>query len=110
DPAAAVVQQRNAELNAVTFQSNCEDIVVSLLDVDVVMAGDVCYERDSADKIIAWLRDLSSAGVTVLLADPGRHFAPTDGLELLETYDVPTLHELESVSQKRTRLWRLAQT
>ena len=110
DLAAAVVQQLNAELNAVTFQSNCEDIVGSPLDVDVVLAGDVCYDRDSADKFIAWLRDLTSAGVTVLLADPGRHFAPTDGLELLETYDVPTLHELESVSKKRTRLWRLTQT
>src|SRR6266567_6248306 len=107
DPAAAVVQQLNAELNAVTFDSRCEDIVGSQLEVDLVLAGDVCYERESADKIIAWLRELTTAGVTVLLADPGRHFAPTDGLELLETYDVPTLHELESVSQKRTRLWRV---
>ena len=105
DPAAAVVQQLNAELNGVTFDSQCDDIVGSRLGVDVVLAGDVCYDRDSAENIIVWLRELTNAGVTVLLADPGRHFAPTDGLELLATYDVPTLHELESVSQKRTRLW-----
>jgi predicted nicotinamide N-methyase len=45
--------------------------------------------------------------VTVLLADPGRHYVPSTGLELLATYDVPTLHELESVQNKRTRVWRL---
>jgi predicted nicotinamide N-methyase len=110
DPAASVVQQLNAALNAVTFNSQCQDMVGSQLDVDVVLAGDVCYDRDSAEKIVAWLRDLSAAGITVLLADPGRHFAPIDGLELLATYDVPTLHELESVSQKRTRLWRFEKT
>jgi predicted nicotinamide N-methyase len=70
----------------------------------------VCYERGSADRVIAWLRNLTNAGMSVLLADPGRHFAPTNGLELLETYDVPTLHDLESVAQKRTRLWRLEKT
>jgi predicted nicotinamide N-methyase len=110
DPAAAAVQQLNASLNGVTFDSRCQDLVGSSPDVDVVLAGDVCYERDSAEHIIAWLRQLTNAGVDVLLADPGRHFAPSDGLELLATYDVPTLHELESVSQKRTRLWRIEQT
>jgi len=43
----------------------------------------------------------------VLLADPGRHYSPSSGLELLETYDVPVLRELESLDVKRTRLWRL---
>jgi predicted nicotinamide N-methyase len=110
DPIATCVQQLNAKLNGVTFDSQCQDMLGSPLSVDVVLAGDVCYDRDSAEKVTTWLRDLSNAGVTVLLADPGRHFAPTEGLELLETYDVPTLHELESVSQKRTRLWRLEKT
>jgi predicted nicotinamide N-methyase len=110
DPAAAVVQQLNAALNGVAFDSQCEDSIGSDLDVDLILAGDVCYDRDSAAKIIAWLRHLTNKGIRVLLADPGRHFAPTDGLELLATYDVPTLHDLESVSQKRTRLWRLEKT
>jgi predicted nicotinamide N-methyase len=110
DPVAAVVQRLNAELNGVMFETQCANIVEHHIDVDVVLAGDVCYERDSADHVIAWLRDLANAGISVLLADPGRSFAPTDGLELLETYDVPTLHELESVDSKRTRLWRLERT
>ena len=30
-----------------------------------------------------------------------------EGIDLLATYDVPTLPELESVAHKLTRLWRL---
>jgi predicted nicotinamide N-methyase len=77
------------------------------LDFDVVLAGDVCYEQAASARLTPWLRALADAGVLVLLADPGRHYAPSDGLELLETYDVPTLHELESIDHKRTRLWRV---
>jgi predicted nicotinamide N-methyase len=107
DPVATVVQQLNAELNAVTFESRCTDLVGADLDVDVVLAGDVCYERAPAERTVTWLRTLVNHGVLVLLADPGRSYVPSDGLELLATYDVPTLDELESIDHKRTRLWRL---
>jgi predicted nicotinamide N-methyase len=109
DPLAGAVQRLNAQLNEVTFESVCEDVVVRdpAPNVDVILAGDVCYEREQSARIAAWLRDQVDNGALVLLADPGRSFAPSDGLDLLATYDIPTLHELESVAQKRTRLWRL---
>jgi predicted nicotinamide N-methyase len=107
DPIALTAQRLNAELNAVSFASTSEDVVGRELDVDVVLAGDVCYERAASERILPWLRELAKAGAMVLLADPGRSYAPADGLELLATYDVPTLLDLESVDHKRTRLWRL---
>jgi predicted nicotinamide N-methyase len=107
DPIALVAQQLNAQLNAVSFASTSEDVVGRELDLDVVLAGDVCYERAASERITPWLRELARAGALVLLADPGRSYAPTDGLELLATYDVPTLLDIESVEHKRTRLWRL---
>jgi predicted nicotinamide N-methyase len=64
----------------------------------------VCYEREAAEATLTWLR---ASRALVLLADPGRHYAPTEGLELLETYEVPVLRELESMDVKLTRLWRL---
>jgi len=73
----------------------------------VVLAGDVCYEREAADRTLGWLRGMAARGSVVLLADPGRTYAPQDDLELLATYDVPTLRELESVETKRTHLWRV---
>jgi predicted nicotinamide N-methyase len=107
DPLAGMVQALNAELNGVTFDSVCTDIVDTWRDAEVILAGDVCYERETAERVTAWLRRHAALGVTVLLADPGRHYVPSTGLELLATYDVPTLHELESVQNKRTRVWRL---
>ena len=108
DPVALVVQKLNAELNSVTFDSTSEDLVERELELDVVLAGDVCYERTASERITPWLRGLAATGTLVLLADPGRSYAPSDGLELLATYNVPTLAEIESVEQKRTRVWRLS--
>jgi predicted nicotinamide N-methyase len=107
DPLAAVIQRLNAALNGVTFTSATADAVSLETDPEVILAGDVCYEREPAEATVAWLRERASRGSLVLLADPGRHYAPTAQLELLGTYDVPVLHELESVETKRTRLWRL---
>jgi predicted nicotinamide N-methyase len=107
EPLAAVVQARNAALNRVSFERFSGDATAWTDQVDVVLAGDVCYEREASERTIAWLRERAAVGARVFVADPGRHYAPTDGLELLATYDVPTLHELESSDFKRTRIWRL---
>jgi len=110
DPLALVVQRLNAGLNDVDFETTFDDLVErdpSELVLDTVLAGDVCYERETSERITPWLRGLAKAGTLVLLADPGRSYAPSAGLELLAMYDVPTLAEIESVEYKRTRLWRL---
>ena len=107
DPLAGVAQRMNAALNGVAFERRCRDLVGDDVFEEVVLVGDVCYERETAERVIPWLRRLARGGALVLIADPGRTYAPLEGLELLATYDVPTLRELESVDQKRTRLWRL---
>jgi predicted nicotinamide N-methyase len=107
DPVATVVQRLNAELNGVAIDAQCADVVDAQIDADVVLAGDVCYEREGAERSVRWFRALVRSGVTVLLADPGRHYVPSEGLQLVATYDVPTLHDLESVAEKRTRIWRM---
>jgi len=109
DPMAAESQQTNAELNGVVIESVVRDPVGRpLRDFDVVLAGDVCYERSPAKHITAWLRDLAQRGMTVLLADPGRSYAPSRGLQLLESFTVPTSRELETSEEMETRVWRVA--
>jgi predicted nicotinamide N-methyase len=107
DPIAGLVQRMNAALNGVVFESKIEDAAAREFDTDVVLAGDVCYEREASARITPWLRGLVDRGTSVLLADPGRLYAPSDDLQLLAAYDVPTLHELESATHKRTHVWRL---
>lgn len=108
DPLAAASQQTNAALNGVTIDSVTSNPTRKLLaDIDVVLAGDVCYERTLGREVTGWLRRLADAGVLVLLADPGRSYAPSDGLELLVSYVVPTTRELESSDAMHTSLWRV---
>jgi predicted nicotinamide N-methyase len=57
--------------------------------------------------MVAWLRTRAADGALVVLADPGRRYAPAGEPGLLATYDVPVDPTLESTAMKRTTLWRL---
>src|SRR3990167_6407017 len=72
---------------------------------EVILAGDICYEKPLAERVIAWLTAAKAAGKTVLIGDPGRTYFPKTGLTLLAEYQVPTTRELEDMEVKRTRVW-----
>jgi predicted nicotinamide N-methyase len=74
---------------------------------DVLLAGDICYERPMAQAVMAWLGQGRAAGASVLIGDPGRTYFPKDGLEKLAEYQVPTTRELEDLAVKRTSVWTL---
>jgi len=98
----------NAALNGVAVSVAAGDLVGAPADGwDVVLAGDVCYEKTPAERITGWLRDLAAAGSLVLLADPGRAYVPTRGLKPVAHYRVPTSRELEDREQRETTIWRL---
>jgi predicted nicotinamide N-methyase len=85
---------------------------IDLLDAppppaDVLLAGDICYERPMAEAVMAWLGLGRAAGATVLVGDPGRTYFPKDGLVKLAEYQVPTTRELEDMAVKRTSVWTL---
>ena len=74
---------------------------------DVILAGDICYEKPMAERVMAWLHAARAAGAHVLIGDPGRAYLPKSGLVQLAEYQVPTTRELEDVEVKRTRVWAL---
>lgn len=76
-------------------------------EADVLLAGDICYERPMAEAVMTWLRQGRDAGATVFIGDPGRTYFPKDGLEKLAEYQVPTTRELEDLAVKRTSVWTL---
>jgi predicted nicotinamide N-methyase len=76
-------------------------------DVDVILAGDVCYEAGLAERAIPWLRRAHGRGIDVLLGDPGRRYLPTAELVELARYDVRTTTELEDLELKRGWVYRL---
>jgi len=107
DPAIAL----NAEANDVYIEVVTED----LLDrpapraprYDVILVGDLFYERDTAARALAFLDRHGATGARVLVGDPGRTYLPKDRLTRLAEYSVPVTRELEDLDIKRTTVWAL---
>lgn len=98
----------NAGLNGVALRTAQRDVAaLDEPDIEVIVAGDVCYEKAGSERIVRWLRQRRAAGIEVLLGDPGRAYVPKTGLELVAEYAVPTSTELESGVVRDTRVWRL---
>ena len=74
---------------------------------DVILAGDICYEKPLAEQVMAWLAQAKAAGATVLIGDPGRSYFPREGLVKLAEYQVATTRELEDREVKKTCVWTL---
>jgi len=98
----------NAEANGVEVGFTDVNLLdAPPLEADVLLAGDICYERPMAEAVMAWLRQGRDNGATVFIGDPGRTYFPKDGLEKLAEYQVPTIRELEDLAVKRTSVWTL---
>jgi predicted nicotinamide N-methyase len=108
DPAAASAITLNAALNGAEVEVMAEDLtLIAQRAADLILAGDVCYEREMSARAIAWLQRQAALGATVLLADPGRAYRPRDGLEELARYAVPTSRDLEDSAERETVVWQL---
>lgn len=103
DPMCAAAVAVNAEANAVQVAFTGEDLLDGPLpSVDVITAGDVCYERAMTHRMLRWLRAAHEQGIRVLLGDPGRTYLPAEGLVELAVYEVPTTPEIEQDDTRRT--------
>ena len=109
DRFAAAAILLNATLNGVAVAIEGGDVVGRAPSPwEIVLAGDMCYERPLAERLTRWLRALAERGVTVLLGDPGRAYLPAAGLEPLARYQVPTSLELEDRLIREGVVWRMA--
>ena len=108
DPFCRAAVALNAEANGVSLAFTDADLLDSPPpDADLILAGDVCYERPMTERVLDWLRQTRATGAEVLIGDPGRSYFPREGLEFLAEYTVPTTRELEDQEVKRSRVWRL---
>jgi predicted nicotinamide N-methyase len=57
-------------------------------DVDIVLVGDLFYDRDLAERVTAFLDRCLAAGAQILVGDPWRAWLPRTRLRLLAEYDV----------------------
>jgi len=108
DPYAGAAIAMNAALNGVTITIETGDLLAQPPGpFQAALAGDMCYERPLADRLVPWLRNLAEGGALVLLGDPGRAYLPKTGLEAIARYTVLTSLDLEDKISRETNVWRL---
>jgi predicted nicotinamide N-methyase len=104
---AAVAENARANSAACAFTDQ------NLLDApapawaQIILAGDICYEKPLAQRVLAWLGAARTAGAIVLIGDPGRSYFPRTGLTRLAEYQVPTTRELEDMAVKKATVWAM---
>jgi predicted nicotinamide N-methyase len=110
DPFCETAINLNAAANGVSIAFDGSDLVGTDGDWDVILAGDVFYEKPFAERLVPWFAALRARGADILVGDPGRSYLPKSGLEKLAVYEVPVTRALEDAEVKRTTVWRFGGT
>jgi len=95
----------NAQANNLRIATTQDNLIGGPATWDVILVGDLFYERPLAEGLMAWLRP---QGILTLLGDPGRTYFPKDGVEKLATYNVQTTRDLEDREIRETSVYRLS--
>ncbi|MGE4351314.1 MAG: methyltransferase [Bdellovibrionales bacterium] len=106
DPLACEAAQLNAEQNNVKLAPyTVSNLKSPPQKIDLILAGDVCYDHLMAHRVLAWLRIcVGEAGIPVLIGDPGRGYMPKEAVRERATLTVPTLLDLEDLPERSVHI------
>ena len=111
DELAVAATGLNAAANGAVVDAVLRDVLggdgSEVGGAEVVLAGDVFYERAMAERVLPFLRRAASRGATVLVGDPGRAYLPASGLDRLAVHEVPVVAELEDAATRVTTVWQV---
>jgi predicted nicotinamide N-methyase len=109
DPLSAAAITVNAGANDVRVTTEEGDVLDGDADgAEVVLAGDVFYDRHMAERVLPFVLRAAARGALVLVGDPQRAHLPRERFTVVATYDVPVPLALESTEIRRTTVWRPA--
>jgi predicted nicotinamide N-methyase len=111
DALALAAAGLNAAANGVELAVTQEDLLARAPDNwpdswDVVLVGDLYYERQLADAVTRYIDAAASDGALILIGDPQRSYFPRGAFEKCAEFQVPVTRELEDAEIKRTAVWR----
>lgn len=112
DPLALQVTRLLAAAHGVTVDVATLDLLDDdavargLVDVDVVIAADVVYNRALGAALTQLLRRCRERGIDVVVADSGRPFFDAAGLRAIAVHDVPVPPAVEGTGARRVTLYR----
>lgn len=87
DPVGRAALQLNCAANGIAPEIIADDLLAGAPpDADVVLVGDLLYERELAEAVVPFLIRCREAGIDVLIGDPGRGFLPRQRIRHLGDY------------------------
>ncbi len=89
DPFCAEANALNAATNGVEIRTVHADLIGQDEGWDIILAGDVFYDRLLADRLQPWFGKLAGRGATVIIGDPGRAIFPVTPLWSLRSTKFP---------------------
>lgn len=108
DPICEAAVSLNAEANNVSIDWLGRDLLEAPAPaVDVILAGDIFYQKQMAERFLAWLGEAAARGIEVYVGDPGRAYAPDSGAPPIAEYNIETTLDLEGVTRRLARVWTL---
>jgi predicted nicotinamide N-methyase len=108
DVMASAAAALNAVANEVVIDVTADDLLASPpRGIDVLLVGDLFYERALAERTLAFIEATAETGAVVLIGDPQRNYFPKGKFEATAEYSVPVTRELEDAEIKRSAVWRL---
>ena len=108
DALAVAAISLNAAANSVTITATTDDwLSLDAPQGEILLVGDLFYERPLAERVMAFVRQCAGAGCRVLVGDPRRSYFPTDAFTAIAHYEVPVTRELEDAEIKRAAVWQL---
>ena len=105
---ALAAADMNANANGVRLELTSQN----LLDkdpaaFDVVLVGDLFYERQLSELVLAFAERAAEQGSLVLIGDPQRNYFPRGRFNLVAEYQVAVTRDLEDTEMKLTAVWRV---
>lgn len=108
DPYAEAAVALNAELNGVELAFSGANLLTGPApDVDIILAGDICYEKPMTDAMLTYFRRVALHKIEVCIGDPHRAYFPKTGLIRLADYDILTHADIEEAAVKPASVWKL---
>lgn len=109
DPVAVAAIELNAEHLGLRVEATTEDLLLSPArpEWSLIVAGDVTYDPEGAQVVLQWLKAQARVGSEVWLAEPGRGFLDTRGLEPLHRAQAPADVDVEGRYWVPTTIYRV---
>lgn len=108
DRMAIASARLNAAANGVAIGTSEKDLLLDLpAHFGAVLVGDLFYERQLAERVLAFIAAAQAKGSRVLVGDPQRSYFPKERFDLIAEYLVPVTRELEDALVKKTAVWAL---